>query len=208
MSGIEFLDEVADRPADQTARGSRRWWLLGGLVLALVIIWALIRPVEHPRSMPEAVPTHVPLATASPLATATPLAPEEDLCRQEPNCARTTVVPLVLREVINRYVPRRESITVQSYLTKSIFDGATYLVARRIDMVAGPATVGILILRDVQANRRPLPPLTTPYGVAPILVRGDPFGYVVSLQYLGPLNASQSVARLRALAAEPGLESL
>src|SRR6476620_2821881 len=87
MSGIEFLDEVADRPADQTARGSRRWWLLGGLVLALVIIWALIRPVEHPRSMPEAVPTHVPLATASPLATATPLAPEEDLCRQEPICA-------------------------------------------------------------------------------------------------------------------------
>ena len=202
MSGIEFLDEVADRPADQTARGSRRWWLLGGLVLALVIIWALIRPVEHPQSMPEAVPTHVPLASA------TPLAPEEDLCRQEPNCARTTVVPLVLREVINRYVPRRESITVQSYLTKSIFDGATYLVARRIDVVAGPATVGILILRDVQANRRPLPPLTTPYGVAPILVRGDPFGYVVSLQYLGRLNASQSVARLRALAAEPGLESL
>jgi hypothetical protein len=39
-------------------------------------------------------------------------------------------------------------------------------------------------------------------------VRGDPFGYVVSLQYLGPLNASQSVAQLRALAAEPGLESL
>ena len=202
MSGVEFLDEVADRPADQTAHRSRRWWLLGGLVLALVIIWALIRPVEHPLSMPEAVPTHVPLATA------TPLAPEEDLCREEPNCARTTVVPLVLREVISRYVPRRESITVQSYLTKSIFDGATYLVARRVDVVAGPATVGILILRDVQANRRPLPPLTTPYGVAPILVHGDPFGYVVSLQYLGPLNASQSVAQLRALAAEPGLESL
>ena len=66
MSGIEFLDEVADRPADRTPPRQRRWWLLGGLVLALVIVWALTRPVEHARSMPEAVPTHVPLATSSP----------------------------------------------------------------------------------------------------------------------------------------------
>ena len=151
MSGIEFLDEVADRPADRTPRATRRWWLLGGLVLALVIIWALTRPVEHARSMPEAVPTHVPLATSSPIA------PEEDLCREEPNCQRTTVVPLVLRKVINRYLPGPVRITVQSYLTKSLFDGATYLVARRIDVVAGPATVAILILRDVQANRRAAP---------------------------------------------------
>jgi hypothetical protein len=203
MSGIEFLDEVADRPADRTPPRQRRWWLVGGLVLALVIIWAaLTRPVEHARSMPEAVPTHVPLASSSPLA------PEEKLCREEPNCQRTTVVPLVLRKVINRYLPGPVRITVHSYLTKSLFDGATYLVARRIDVVKGPATVGILILRDVQADRGPLPPVTTPYGVAPILVRGDPFGYVVSLQYLAPLIASPSVARLRALATEPGLESM
>ena len=135
MSGIEFLDEVADRPADRTPPRQRRWWLVGGLVLALVIIWALTRPVEHARSMPEAVPTHVPLASSSPLA------PEEKLCREEPNCQRTTVVPLVLRKVINRYLPGPVRITVHSYLTKSLFDGATYLVARRIDVVEGPATV-------------------------------------------------------------------
>ena len=91
MSGIEFLDEVADRPADPTPPRQRRWWLLGGLVLAVVIVWALTRPVEHARSMPEAVPTHVPLASSSPTA------PEEKLCREEPNCQRTTVVPLVPR---------------------------------------------------------------------------------------------------------------
>jgi hypothetical protein len=56
MSGIEFSDEVADRPADQTARGSRRWWLLGGLVLALVIIWALSVRWSTPIDA-EAVPT-------------------------------------------------------------------------------------------------------------------------------------------------------
>src|SRR6266480_6742111 len=99
MSGIEFLDEVADRPPDRTPPRQRRWWLLGGLVLALVIVWALTRPVEHGRSMPEAVPTPVPLATSSPTAN------EEQLCRDEPNCQRTTVVPLVLRKVINRYLP-------------------------------------------------------------------------------------------------------
>lgn len=202
MSGVEFLDEVADRPADRTPPRRRRWWLLGGLVLALVVILALTRPVEHAQSTSEAGSTDVRQPTSSPLA------PEEQICREEPNCASTTVVPLVLRQVINRYLPGMGSITVQSYLTKSIFDGATYLVARRIDVVEGSATVGILILRDVQANRGPLPPVTTPYGVAPILVRGDPFGYVVSLQYLAPLRASPSVARLRALAAEPGLESL
>ena len=202
MSGIEFLEEAADRPADQTARQPRRWRLFGALVLALVLIWTLTRPVEHARPMSETAPTHVPTATSSPLA------PEEDLCREEPNCARTTMVPPVLREVINRYLRRTGPITVHSYLTKSIFDGATYLVARRIDVVAGPATLGILILRDVEPNPDPLPPLTSPYGVAPIVVRGDPFGYVVSLQYLAPLRASPSVAQLRALAAEPGLESL
>lgn len=202
MSGIEFLDDVADRPPDRTPRRSPRWWLLGGLVLALVLIGALTRPVEHTRSTPEAA------ATPTPLATSVALSPEERICQEEPNCARATVVPLVLREVINRYVPRMGSITVHSYLTKSIFDGATYLVARRIDVVAGSATLGILILRDVQANAGQLPPLTSPYGLAPVLVRGDPFGYVVSLQYLAPLRSSPSVARLRALAVEPGLESL
>ena len=202
MSGIEFLDEVADRPADQTHRRSRRWWLLGGLVLALVIILALTRPVEHARSMPEAVPTHVPLATA------TPLAPEEQICREEPNCASTTVVPLVLREVINRYLPGPGSITVQSYLTKSIFDGATYLVARRIDVVAGPATVGILILRDVQADlgrshRSPLRPVWHRFWYTAI--PSDTW----SIFSTWDRRASRRrVARLRALATEPGLESL
>jgi hypothetical protein len=202
MSGIEFVEEVADQPPDRTPRRPRRWWLFGGgLVLALVLIWTFTRPVEHGRPKPETVPTHAQVATSPPLA------PEEELCRAEPNCARTTVVPPVLRQVINRYLPGRGSISVHSYLTKSIFDGATYLVARRIEVVAGPATVYVLVLRQVQANG-PLPPVTTPYGVAPIVVRGDPFGYVVSLQYLAPLRASPSVARLRALAAEPGLESL
>ena len=203
MSGIEFLDEVADRPADQTARA----------IAALVVArWPRAGPGDHlgPHPSGRARPIDARgRAHPCPASYRNAPAPEEDLCRQEPNCARTTVVPLVLREVINRYVPRRGSITVQSYLTKSIFDGATYLVARRIDVVAGPATVGILILRDVQANRRPLPPLTTPYGVASILVRGDPFGYVVSLQYLGPLNAvavGGAAARARGRA-RAGVES-
>jgi hypothetical protein len=202
MSGIEFLDEVADRPADRTPPRQRRWWLVGGLALALVIVWALTRPVEHARSMPEAVPAHVPLATSSPTA------PEEQLCREEPNCQRTTVVPLVLRKVINRYLPGPVRITVHSYLTKSLFDGATYLVARRIDAAVGPAAVAILVRRDVQANLGPPPPVTGPSGVASVLVRGDPFGYVVDLQYLAPPSAVPSFARLRALATEPGLESM
>ena len=202
MSGIEFLDEVADRPADRTPPRQRRWWLLGGLGLALLILWALTHPVERARTVAEPARSHVRLATSSPLA------PEEDLCRQEPNCARTTVVPLVLREVINRYLPGTARITVHSYLTKSLFDGATYLVARRIDVVASPATVAILVRRDVQADLGPLQPVMAPSGVASVLVRGNPFGYVVNLQYSAPSTVSPSWARLRALATEPGLESL
>ena len=46
---------------------------------------------------------------------------------------------------------------MHSYLTKSLFDGATYLVARRIDAAVGPAAVAILVRRDVQADRGPPP---------------------------------------------------
>ena len=202
MSGIEFLDEVADRPPDRTPPRRRHWWLLGGLAVALVIICTLTRPVEHAQSTPETVPTQVRLATPSPLA------PEEQICREEPNCASTTVIPLVLREAINRYLPGTESITVHSYLTKSLLDGATYLVARRIDVVVGPAAVAILVRRDVQADLGPPQPVMAPSGVESVLVRGDPFGYVVNLQYSAPSTVSPSWAWLRALATEPGLESL
>jgi hypothetical protein len=40
------------------------------------------------------------------------------------------------------------------------------------------------------------------------MVRGDPFGYVVDLQFVGPANASPPLATLRALATEPGLEAV
>jgi hypothetical protein len=44
--------------------------------------------------------------------------------------------------------------------------------------------------------------------MASVLVRGDPFGYVVLLQYVAPPSVVPSFARLRALAIEPGLESI
>ena len=57
-------------------------------------------------------------------------------------------------------------------------------------------------------SQGPPPPVTGPSGVAWVLVRGDPFGYVVDLQYLAPPSVMPSFARLRALATEPGLESI
>jgi hypothetical protein len=202
MSGIEFLNDVSDRPADPPPPSrDRRWWLLGGVALAVVVmIWALTRPVDHAPSMSQDLPADHPIATSAPVAAG------ELICREEPNCRRTTVVPLLLRQVINRYVPGMDSVRVHSYLTRSLFDDATYLVARRVDVVAGPAAVAILVRRGIPEALSPL--VSVPAGARSVLVRGDPFGYVVALQYVGPPSGLPSLARLRALATEPGLESL
>jgi hypothetical protein len=204
MSGIEFLDEVADRTGDLPPESRRRSrWLVAGVVLTVVaMFWVLTRPVEHERAVPETRPTHAPLATSSPVA------PEELICREEPNCRRSVSVPLVLRGVIDRYQRGTESITARSYLTRSLFDGATYLVARRIDVAAGPAALAILVRRDVQAGLALRPLVTVPTGMGSVLIRGDRLGYVIDLQYIAPPSVVQPLARLRALAIEPGLESL
>jgi hypothetical protein len=125
--------------------------------------------------------------------------------------ARTTVVRSCCVEVLNRYVPRRESITVQSYLTKSIFDGATYLGRDASTWVAGPATVGHPDTpRPSKPTAAPLPPTTTPYGCGT-----DPRARAIPSDTWSVFSTSGPLKRLaigwrslRALAAEPGLEAL
>jgi hypothetical protein len=202
QGGVEFLDHADEQPAEPPPR-RRPWLLVGGVLLAVAaMIWMLVRPVEHTRSAPKAAPTQGPLATF------TSLAPEEQLCREEPNCQRTEAVPLVLRAVINRYLPGTDSITVHSYLTRSLFDDATYLVARRVDVTADGATVAMFVRREAQPDLGLEPLIAAPAGVQSVMVRGDPFGYVVDLQFVGPASASPPLATLRTLATEPGLEAM
>jgi hypothetical protein len=199
--GIEFLDQADEQPGEPPPRRHRAWLFVGGVAVAIAaMIWALTRPVAHTPRVPKAAPTQG--------ATSTSLAPEEQLCREEPNCRRTQTVPLVLRTVINRYLPGTESITVHSYLTRSLFDDATYLVARRVDVKVGRGAVAMFVRREAQPDLGLEPLIAAPADTQSVMVRGDPFGYVVDLQFVGPANASPPLATLRALATEPGLEAV
>jgi hypothetical protein len=215
MTGVQFLpEEGADGTEDpdlpQPPQRIRPWWIVAALVLVVgATVWTLTRPSDHTAPKPQAAPTtqqsHLPIS--GPIGTS-PTDRAVTACHGAPFCAASVIVPSDLRRVIRHYLPQIKSLTVRSYVGRTLTGGNSYLADRDINALAGSVSVLISLHRNYTPTSAPSAIVTAPAGVGSVVVHSMTPGFTIDLQYLAPETVPPALSKLRMLTLDPRLESL
>lgn len=191
---VEFLpsDEPGEVPEQRpdALRGSHRrgWWLVVALFVAGATAWVVTRPSPTP-----------PHTATPPPTVATRVDPD---CRGVPDCAVRVGVSPAIGSLARAYLPAGVRLHVHTVIAVSSLTQEDLLVERDIEAVVDSVTVLIRVQRGGSGTQEIVP---HPPGASSMLLHQVNSGFVVRLQYLGPITAPPMVDRLEALIRDPRL---
>lgn len=204
MSGVEFVEEPVPSGPDDPPRRPRLWWLVAAvLIVAAASAWALTRPSQPPQP-----PRPLALPSDHPVGTAPPSDPRAPSCHGAPFCMASLDIPTGVRAAVLHYLPATATLSVQSYIGRSLSTGSRYLSDRDIEARAGSVSVLISLRRELGAVPTAAPIVVAGDGFGSIVVHHDTGVYFVVLQYLAPETVPPVLSGLRMLARDIRLEAL